>query len=413
MTDDRPAPSRATRPQIPVDPALGAMPQMLDVETISPVLERSLGGGQSLDSLAIRYLRYKQGRSLLVRYEASVGGRAFGVVALTEPDAGLARQAAKPANLELASRATDRTPARRPLSYEDELGILVQWTPVDLKLPTMAEPPERLREVLEQAGVSTRTRGELPELVHFKPNRRAVLRYGEHFVKIYADDRAYERAVAGMLTASALPMRSARCEAAIPGLRLTAQSFVEGGPPDGPIEAAPTAGRFLAMLHGTPNDTLRVTPPSHRLESATAAARLLISIDARLGQQLEALLKRLAETMPDEPLVLSHGDFHARQMLVSEDDYGVIDFDASCLAPAALDMATYISSLVRGLDGLPAGMAALDLLVDAYGSRPPGVSWYLACVLLRRASIPFRVFREGWPEQVEERVLCAQAALEW
>ena len=113
MTDDRPARLSAARPQIPVDPALGAMPQMLDVETISPVLERSLGGGQSLDSLAIRYLRYKQGRSLLVRYEASVDGRAFGVFALTEPDAGLARQAAKPANLELASRATDRTPARR------------------------------------------------------------------------------------------------------------------------------------------------------------------------------------------------------------------------------------------------------------------------------------------------------------
>jgi thiamine kinase-like enzyme len=115
--------------------------------------------------------------------------------------------------------------------------------------------------------------------------------------------------------------------------------------------------------------------------------------------------------MPEEPLVLSHGDFHARQMLELEGDYGVIDFDASCRAPAALDLATYISSLVRGIDDLPAGLAALDVLRASYGRDPAGVPWYLTCVLLRRASIPFRVFRENWPEQVEERVRCAETAL--
>ena len=99
-------------------------------------------------------------------------------------------------------------------------------------------------------------------------------------------------------------------------------------------------------------------------------------------------------------------------MLDLDGDHGVIDFDACCRAPAALDMATYISSLVKGLDDLPAGMRALDALCAAYGARPAGVSWYLTCVLLRRASIPFRVFRESWPEQVEERVRCAEAALE-
>ena len=180
------------------------------------MLERSLGGGRSIDSVTIRYLRYKQGRSLLVRYEVVVDGAAHGVVALAEPEGRLARKAEQPANLELAAKAADRTPAAAPLAYEDDLGILVQWTPVDLALPAMAEPPERLRQILEDAGVRTRVQGELPQLVHFKPNRRAVLRYGEHFVKIYADDRAYERAVAGMLAANALPMRSARCDAAIP-----------------------------------------------------------------------------------------------------------------------------------------------------------------------------------------------------
>jgi aminoglycoside phosphotransferase (APT) family kinase protein len=116
--------------------------------------------------------------------------------------------------------------------------------------------------------------------------------------------------------------------------------------------------------------------------------------------------------MPDGPLVLSHGDFHARQMLGLDGDFGVIDFDASCQAPPALDLATYVTTLVRGVEDLPAGMATLDVLTDAYGRRPPGIPWYLTAVLIRRASIPFRVFRNGWPEQVEARVAAAEAALE-
>jgi aminoglycoside phosphotransferase (APT) family kinase protein len=115
--------------------------------------------------------------------------------------------------------------------------------------------------------------------------------------------------------------------------------------------------------------------------------------------------------MPDGPLVLSHGDFFARQMLGLNGDFAVIDFDASGWAPAALDLATYVTSVVRGVEDLPVGMATLDVLTDAYGSRPPGIPWYLAAVLIRRASIPFRVLRHDWPDQVEERVAAAEAAL--
>jgi thiamine kinase-like enzyme len=123
------------------------------------------------------------------------------------------------------------------------------------------------------------------------------------------------------------------------------------------------------------------------------------------------LLRSLEESMPDEPLVLSHGDFFVRQMLELGGDYGVIDFDACCRAPAALDIATYISSLVRGVDDLPAGMAALEVLCEAYGRQPAGVPWFLTTVLLRRALIPFRVFSEDWPDEIEARVRCAEAAL--
>ena len=42
----------------------------------------------------------------------------------------------------------------------------------------------------------------LPQLVHFKPGRRGVLRFGDHYLKIYAEDDKFERAVAGMEAAA-------------------------------------------------------------------------------------------------------------------------------------------------------------------------------------------------------------------
>jgi hypothetical protein len=402
----------STTPEIPHDDAIPQLPLLLDTEAVTPMLQRSLGAHASISACEIRYVRYKQGRSLLARYEVTIDGSPHGVVALAEPQADLAARASRPENLQLVRKVDGRTPAAMPLAHDPEHDVLVEWTPLDVELPAMSEPPERLRELLEEAGVRTRVAGELPRLVHFKPGRRGVLRFGDHYLKIYAEDDKFERAVAGMEAAAALPVRSARLEATVPELRLTVQSFVEGDPPVGAREVAPEAGAFLAVLHAADFDGVRVTPPSHRLNAVAATASLLASIVPGLGSRLRTLMGRLEATMPDGPLVLSHGDFHARQMLGLDGDFGVIDFDACCLAPAALDLATYVTTVVRGVDDLPTGMATLDVLTDVYGHRPPGIPWYLAAVLIRRASIPFRVFRQGWPEQVEARVAAAEAALE-
>jgi len=397
-------------PEIPRDDAIPQMRLLLDHEAIAPVLQRSLGSSSSIAAVEMKYLRYKQGKSMLVRYEVTIEGSPHGVVAFAQPEVDLGAQAAKPQNLELVRKVEGRTPAETPLAYDQEHDVLVQWTPLDIELPALAEPPERLLELLEQAGVKPRAAGELPRLVHFKPGRRGVLSFGDHYLKVYAEEDKFERAVTGMRAAAALPIRSARCEATVPELNLTVQSFVAGDPPAGAAEVAPEAGAFLAVLHAAEFD-VRLTPPAHRLHAVAATASLLASIVPDLQSRLQKLMARLESTMPDGPLVLSHGDFHARQMLGLNGDFGVIDFDASCWAPAALDLATYVTTVVRGVEDLPVGMTTLDVLTDAYGSRPPGIPWYLAAVLIRRASIPFRVFRKGWPEQVEARVAAAEAAL--
>ena len=400
----------STTPEIPRDDAIPQMRLLLDHEAITPVLQRSLGSSSSIAAMEMKYLRYKQRKSMLVRYEVTIDGSPHGVVALAQPEVDLGARAAKPRNLELARKVEGRTPAETPLAYDQEHDVLVQWTPLDIELPALAEPPERLLELLERAGVKPRAAGELPRLVHFKPGRRGVLSFGDHYLKVYAEEDKFERAVTGMRAAAALPIRSARCEATVPELNLTVQSFVAGDPPAGAAEVAPEAGAFLAVLHAAEFD-VRLTPPAHRLHAVAATASLLASIVPDLESRLQKLMARLESTMPDGPLVLSHGDFHARQMLGLNGDFGVIDFDASCRAPAALDLATYVTTVVRGVEDLPVGMSTLDVLTDAYGGRPPGIPWYLAAVLIRRASIPFRVFRKGWPEQVEARVAAAEAAL--
>jgi hypothetical protein len=397
--------------EIPHDDAIPQLPLLLDTDAITPVLQRSLGPDSSISDTEIRYLHYRPHRSALVQYDVTIDAAPYGVVALAEPEADLGARAARPQSLELVRKVDGRTPAASPLAYEREHDILVQWTPLDLELPAMAEPPERLLELLETAGMETRAAGELPRLVHSKPGRRGVLRFGDHYLKMYDDEDRFERATVGMRLAASLPIRSARLEASLPELRLTVQSFVTGEPPVGSAEVAPEAGAFLAILHAADFDGVRLTPPAHRLKSVAKTAKLLATIAPHLETRLRNLTARLESTMPDGPLVLSHGDFFARQMLGLDGDFAVIDFDASGWAPAALDLATYVTSVVRGVEDLPAGMATLDVLTDAYGSRPPGIPWYLAAVLIRRASIPFRVLRPDWPSQVEERLAAAEAAL--
>ena len=74
------------------------------------------------------------------------------------------------------------TAGRRPecrSTTTPELDALVQWLPLDLELPALAEPPTRLIDELEAAGVSSATVDGDPALLAYKPRRRAVLRVGD------------------------------------------------------------------------------------------------------------------------------------------------------------------------------------------------------------------------------------------
>jgi ABC-type multidrug transport system fused ATPase/permease subunit len=452
-------PSR--RAPVPADAALPRLPTLLDPDAMAPFLHRSLGPDAPFPDVRVHYLRYKPGTNIVVRYDVGLDGGWFDASAMIKARPFLDRRATNPQNVALARLVDGRSPAPMPLHYAPELDALIQWFPLDLELPALAEPPERLLEELAAAGAPIEgTDGDVSTLA-YKPRRRAVLRVGEHVLKIYAKEEEFACAAAGLRASGAVrDVRTPRMQGALPGRLVTLQSLIRGSRPSQPGDIALEAGALLRELHSSPvpglasesrprmlstaessakrvvamlpvlrgrlgellpdpNEAedlvLAAAEPRHQLSSAAASAQLVAAIRPDLQPRVQRLLAELEDTAPPvDGLVPSHGDFNARQLLVTQDRVGVavVDFDAMCLAPAALDLATYAGYVVLGgNDDLDEAYDLLEELLDGYGADPLGLSWYLATCILRRSPRPFRYLDEHWPERVEGMVLAAETVV--
>jgi hypothetical protein len=346
-----------------------------------------------------------------VHYAASVYGRRHDVVAMIAAGADLARRASRPDTIALARKVDGRSPARVPLSYEPDLGAIIQWLPLDLSLPALAESPVRLREALDAVGVNVSGGNGRDDLIAYKPRRRAVVRLGDHVLKMYATPADLRAAEVAQRAASGLQsIRTARLEAVLPDLRSIAQPRLPGRPfVRGPV----AAGGTIALLHASPPARVPRATASSQLAAAASSARLTVEIRPALERRLQRLLLELEQRRPkDGVLVNSHGDFHTGQLLELDDGPALIDFDEMCLAPPALDLASYAGHFVFGAEeDLEQAREILEGLVDGYGARPPDLPWFLATSILRRAPFPFRFLDARWPDRVEGMVAAAESAL--
>jgi hypothetical protein len=392
---------------------------------MAPFLHRSLGPDAPFPDVRIEYVRYRPGTQAVVRYDVGLHGRRYDATVMIAADRYLARRVEKPENIALARLVNGRSPAQMPLRYEPELDALIQWYPLDLDLPALAEPPRRLLDELQAAGVSLGEVGGDPAPLSYKPRRRAALRVGEHVLKIYAKQEEFAAATAALRAASSMPgVPTPTLEADLPARLLTVRPLLSGSPPSQAADVAREAGELLRELQAAwapvaPPEAaleagLAATLPSQHLATAEESARFVAAILPALRGRLEALLRELESTVPwIDCLVLSHGDFSARELLVTPDGLAVIDVDAMCLAPAALDPATYAAHLVSGgADDLDHACEVLDELLEGYGGHPLGLSWYLATCILRHSRYPFKYLDEHWPERVERMVAAAEAAVD-
>ncbi|MGI9119554.1 MAG: ABC transporter transmembrane domain-containing protein [Acidimicrobiales bacterium] len=398
----------------PVDAALPNLGVLLQPAAMVEVLRRGLLDSHDDIDLRIHCLRYKPGTNVVVHYDVGLAGAWHHAVAMITADGSLAVRAAKPENRALAAQVEGRCPAA-PMRYESDIGALVQWLPLDLSLPSLGAPTAELWGWMWAAGVRSSANPPDPVLLHYKPRRRAVLRAGRHVVKIYATDDDFTNAVRGLRTAWALDaVPTAKPRGVVAEARLTVQSALTGSQPGAHVaEVAAAVGPLLNAIHRSEVAGLRSLPPSVQLDAAGASARLVAHVAPELGDRIHRLLAQLEATVPSiDELVPSHGDFHAGQVLEHRGRLSFIDFDEMCLAPAALDPATFAAHLVGGQPGdLNRAAAALGALVDGYGETPDGLAWYLSTSILRRSPFPFRYYGVHWRVQVESMVRASESAL--
>jgi ATP-binding cassette, subfamily B, bacterial len=400
---------RPERTPVPPDRVLPHMADVLDPEVMAEVLARSLGEHADLPDVRIRDLRYRPETNLVVHYEVGIGGRRHHATATIDRD-DLSRRARRSEYQSLADMAGGRSPAERPLSFDPELGALVQWLPLDLSLWALAVPPAQRDQRLRSAGVRTDGRGAEASLLGYRPHNRAVVRLNGHVLRYYADHASFGAAATGLEAAESAPVQTPGFEGSVPELLVTVQPHISGSALDSPAAAAVEAGALLARLHEGSPARLREFPPSRQLDTAAASARLVWHIAPALRPRLEALLGRLAAALPTGlGHVPAHGDFNARRLLDGGDGLVITDFDSMCSAPAALDAAAYAAHLVRGDAGdLDAAYAALELVLEGYGEPPEDLGWYLATTILRRSPYPFCRQDEHWPERIGEIVTTAE-----
>jgi ABC-type multidrug transport system fused ATPase/permease subunit len=406
-----PAPSR--RAPAPSDPALPRLPELLDPEVMTDVLARSLEAGTSAPVVRTHFVLYQPGTSMVVHYDVDIDGLSHGAVAMIARGDELSRWVLEPRNRAMAVQVNGRSPAAMPLAYEPEIDALIQWLPLDLSLPPLAQRPTELRRHLRAAGLDLSTSGWEGEFLDYMPGRRAVLKVDDYVIKVYAAGTHFERAAEGLQAARQWAVRTPRLLAALDDQHLTAQRFLEGTPPADAAGIAGEAGDVLGALHRSePNGLMPRTPADH-LAAAAEAAQLVSHISPELAGRLERLLAELESTMPDAGApVPSHGDFHAGQFLRCEDGLVLVDLDRACAAPAAHDASSFAAHLVKeGRPDLDGARNALEDLLGSYGARPPAMSWYLATAILRRTPTPFRALHEQWPDRVASLVDAAADAL--
>ena len=400
-----------------LDTRLPQLERLLDPSEMEAVLARTLEPDVAPGEVTVGRVVYKPHELVAVHYRTGIGDAVVTSIAGVDLGASVRR----PRYADRARRIDGRSPAPSPLAYDGELEAVVTWLPFDPRLPALAEPGEALARRL---GVEP----EEPVLIGYKPRGRAVMRLGSLVLKAYGRERQFAAALAGLEAAQRGPLRTAHFAGAVPELRLTAQSALAGAPAGDAVDVAAEAGGLVAALQSS-GATAAPAPPERLLAAAMRKAAVLEAVTPELAGRLAVLVARLRDALPAGlPLVPAHGDFHVDQLLVGAGDdiavgpadqplvgageIAVVDFDQMCVAPAALDLATYAADVVRGRPGdLERVHAVLEPLLDGYGARPDALDWHLAASVLSRAAHPFQRQVPGWRERAEATVAVAEACL--
>ena len=406
----------------------------LDDGGIAKLLNEAVEGRLSVVACRPIYIRYRPLRYCRVLYEATFEDAETGARTERLVHAALLRgQRAErlwaggdPQRFAERAASLHREPPAARAVHVPALRAIVQIYPVDLDLPGLVEAAspdamlERLSAVLAEG---QELRAVEPQLVRYKPRRRAVLRMrldgGERpavYAKVRADERgALIQRAADALSAVGIPVAEAL--GYLPDLRLllaaeaTGTRLKELRGSAGFVDALEPVAEALARLHASDLPELPVLRLDDEAAELRAAASTVGALLPAAGARAERLAERLIAELEalDGPSGTIHGSFHDDQVLVSAAGITLVDLDSVQRGPLLADVGHFLSYL--SADGAE---SAREAFLAAYGRRSavgPGVLLFEAASLLRWSTLPFRELQPTWPEAVERRVELAEERL--
>ena len=363
------------------------------------------------DRLSERLQRPVQADRLRIKPEVSV------LVSLTDWSTGLTAGWARllwPVSHSKAAQA-ERLAAslglQPPVTLPLDEGLLLQSGEV-LTDPKLAQP------LAQATGLGVLGAWEARDVLRYNPSRRLVLRDGSTVLRLRAgaggpaDD--VHRALSGLLPVPGLldSQAVAQCEG-----RLSVQQWCgdtnladvyaddadRAASAQGLKEASRRVGALLAELHSCVGqlpagliDRLPHQPPSFR-DLAEVHARQLDVLAPELARRVRAVGDMLPSLLPGTP-VLAHGDASPDQVLYeySTGRIWLTDFDRVRLAPAAMDLGSYLAE---------APPSQRHALLEGYAThRPvPGaeeLGWAIALSRLARLADPLRRAHPSWRERI-------------
>ena len=298
-----------------------------------------------------------------------------------------------------------------PVTLPLDEGLLLQSGEV-LTDPKLAQP------LAQATGLGVLGAWEARDVLRYNPSRRLVLRDGSTVLRLRAgaggpaDD--VHRALSGLLPVPGLldSQAVARCEGRVSVQQwcgdtnladVYADDADRAASAQGLKEASRRVGALLAELHSCVGqlpagliDRLPHQPAGSR-ELAEVHARQLDVLAPELASRVRAVGDMLPSRLPGTP-VLAHGDASPDQVLYeySTGRIWLTDFDRVRLAPAAMDLGSYLAE---------APPSQRHALLEGYAThRPvPGaeeLGWAIALSRLARLADPLRRAHPSWRERI-------------
>lgn len=422
----------------PHDPQLPQLQQLLDSHQMSRIISEALG--INVDSCTPKYVRYKPNTSCIVQYEMRFScensepiTQSAHIKVYADHRAEAKATGSRAGRLD--KRLENLQPDAPKVTYLPEVDGAFQIYPADLDLRSLARVADSNgaeREIKKALGLSRSPElSTEPELIRYKPGRKALLRYQVDEVsdlplygKVFENQSVSDmRNITDALIAAGLPT------ARVLGIVEEHKFIVHESVPGIALNEMRQSPEYLQWIEPLADALWQLQSidlpslPEHDLSAEIATLRevqtQISTLLPHLAPRLETLVRHIEQGLEgvDDILVTSHGDFYDDQSLVGEDGLSLIDLEAMRRSHPLLDAGNMLAHFSAGAKSPEGNLSAarrvfLDQTNQHFNVNESVVRLFEAAGILKLAPGPFRRLEENWSRGVERLISLAEMVLE-